>query len=432
MNISKLAYCANSEDLFSQLSQLPHCVWLDSGRPGDQRERYDILTAMPSSIIDKASAKDLCARLQSKLDSHTNSSDLPFSGGWIGCLNYDFRHSHFGLASRPSTQAAWFGWYDWAIVVDHQLEQTSLLVLKTCPAATLAELERALRAVVPPATFVCSEFRADEQKKTYIGSIKRIKDYLLAGDCYQVNYTQRFTADFAGNAASAYVCLRNAVPSPFSAYLDLGGSKILSISPERFVQLQAQRALAQPIKGTIGRGTNKEEDEKLSRQLQRSDKNRAENVMIVDLLRNDFGQHCLPGSVEVPQLFEVQSFANVHHLVSSVCGTLPTHVSHPEFVLACFPGGSITGAPKKRAMEIIQELESHNRQAYCGSIGYFSCNNKSDFNIAIRTLVQSDKKIRAWAGGGIVMDSEADAEYDECLTKIGRLLRALEHGSASD
>lgn len=425
MNIIDLPYQVSSEALFLKLRQLPHCVWLDSGKPNGACGRYDILSAIPSQIVTASDASDLAQQLELKLKQNTNASTLPFSGGWIGQLNYDYKHLDFGL---PPTDArgAWFGWYDWAIVVDHEQKITSLVMLSSCSTKISEQVQQALSGddqATP--NYTCSAFTADESKDHYLTAIARIHEYLLAGDCYQVNYTQRFTAHFSGSAAAAYLRLRNTVPSPFCAYLDLGERILLSVSPERFIRLQQQQALTQPIKGTSRRGKNKDEDAVLKEELLKSEKNRAENVMIVDLLRNDFGQLCMPGSVKVPQLFEIQSYTNVHHLVSTITGTLPEHVSHSELVLACFPGGSITGAPKKRAMQIIDELERHSRNAYCGSIGYFSCNRNTDFNIAIRTMEQKGGQIHAWAGGGIVVESEPEAEYEECFAKIGHLMRAL-------
>lgn len=430
MNIIDLPYQKNPETYFLKLSHLSHCVWLDSGKPDSAGGRYDIISALPSETIH-ADGNDITERLEERLKSHTNSCKLPFSGGWIGQFSYNYRHAHFGIAQTPS-QSAWFGWYDWAIIVDHQLATTTLLTLPTCTPSTVRRvLDSIATPAIPHPHFSCSAFAPDESKSRYLASISRIKEYLLAGDCYQVNYAQRFSAHFSGTAAGAYLCLRTAVPSPFCAYLDLGQRTLLSVSPERFIQLQKRHAITQPIKGTARRGNTDDEDAQLRSQLLQSAKNRAENVMIVDLLRNDFGQLCLPGSVKVPQLFEVQSLANVHHLVSTVVGTLPPQVNHTQFIASCFPGGSITGAPKKRAMEIIEDLELFGRSAYCGSIGYFSCNSNTDFNIAIRTMEQSGEQIRAWAGGGIVSDSEAEAEYDECLAKIGLLMEALEQDATN-
>lgn len=432
VKIIDLPYQKNSETLFLKLSRLSHCVWLDSGKPDSAHGRYDIISALPGEILS-ADSDRLDDHLEKRLEAHTNTCDLPFSGGWIGQFSYDYRNGDFGLTRPHGGLSAWFGWYEWAVVVDHKQARSVLLTLPTCHSDIVKQVQQALSVPAPPAShFTCSAFAPDEGKDRYLASVARIKEYLVAGDCYQVNYTQRFSANFSGSTADAYIRLRNTVPSPFCAYLDLGQSSLLSVSPERFIQLQQQQALTQPIKGTVRRGDDTDEDTQLKEQLLQSAKNRAENVMIVDLLRNDLGQLCLPGTVKVPQLFEVQSFANVHHLVSTISGTLPAHISHVRFLLSCFPGGSITGAPKKRAMQIIEELELHSRSAYCGSIGYFSCNGNTDFNVAIRTMEQKDGRIHAWAGGGIVTDSEPEAEYDECFAKISHLMQALASRTASE
>jgi para-aminobenzoate synthetase component 1 len=181
------------------------------------------------------------------------------------------------------------------------------------------------------------------------------------------------------------------------------------------------------IKVTNARGKTQEKDEQLAQQLINSEKDRAENLMIVDLLRNDLGKSCIPGSIQVDQLFELQSFETVHHLVSTISGQLKPDMHALDVLASCFPGGSITGAPKLRAMEIIEELEPYRRNAYCGAIGYISCDGQMDTNIAIRTMICEEKTIHCWAGGGIVADSEADKEYEECFTKVEKLFAALEN-----
>ena len=434
MDIIELPYQPDSESLFFKLQELSHCIWLDSGDPGTSDARYDIFSALPSQIITGENGS-LEPQLEQMLSQSSNTSELPFSGGWIGYFEYAYNHHSLGVHPIPENNHARFGWYDWGIVVDHKTQKTQMFFLSRCPTKIRKHASQAFLAM-PPQTakfspFTCSNFSNDEEKSHYGESIARIKDYLYAGDCYQVNYTQRFSAEFAGSSANAFICLRKSVPSPFSAFLNIGEKSLLSISPERFIRIDQRDAVTQPIKGTAQRGQSESEDRDLKLQLKSSAKNLAENLMIVDLLRNDFGQLCITGSVKVPHLFEVQSFANVHHLVSTICGTLPDQVSHVQFVHSCFPGGSITGAPKKRAMQIIEELERFDRGAYCGSIGYFSCNQKSDFNIAIRTMEVRNNKIYAWAGGGIVVDSETESEYKECFTKIQRLMHALERGSES-
>jgi para-aminobenzoate synthetase component 1 len=216
-----------------------------------------------------------------------------------------------------------------------------------------------------------------------------------------------------------YAALRNANPAPYSAYLDIGDAQILSSSPECFLRMNDRDIITRPIKGTLPRHRDPAD-------LLRSAKDQAELLMITDLERNDLGRVCEFGSVHVPELFRVESFATVHHLVATVAGKLRADVSHVQALRACFPGGSITGAPKIRAMEIIDELEQHARGVYCGAIGYFGHDGTSHFNIAIRTIVHQSGLLTFHAGGGIVADSEPDAEYDETLAKAEGILRALD------
>ena len=219
--------------------------------------------------------------------------------------------------------------------------------------------------------------------------------------------------------------LRKALPSPFSAFLSWDDKALLSLSPERFIKASGQQVEAKPIKGTITRGISVKEDQEQAIALMNSSKDRAENLMIVDLLRNDLGKSCEPGSIRVPKLFNLESFANVHHLVSTVTGRIRADVSALDLLKGCFPGGSITGAPKKRAMEIIAELEDVPRTVYCGSIGYISANGRMDTNIAIRTLLAENNKLHCWGGGAIVSDSQADSEYLESLAKVSLLMDTL-------
>ncbi|MFC6635846.1 aminodeoxychorismate synthase component I [Microbulbifer taiwanensis] len=254
----------------------------------------------------------------------------------------------------------------------------------------------------------------------------RILDYIAAGDIYQANFTQRFGTGYEGDLFAAYLALRGRAAGPFSAYMDLPRGKLLSLSPERFIRADGNSLQTEPIKGTAARNSDAAEDARVAKALQASAKDRAENLMIVDLLRNDFGKLCRRGSVRVPQLFQLASFANVHHLVSTITGELSEEYSFADLLGACFPGGSITGAPKRRAMQIIGELESSPRGAYCGSVGYLSSCGRADTNIAIRTFTASDGRITCAAGGGIVADSDPAAEHEECLAKVRLLLETVE------
>jgi para-aminobenzoate synthetase component 1 len=259
----------------------------------------------------------------------------------------------------------------------------------------------------------------------YRRAFARVAAYIRDGDCYQVNLARRFAAPVAGHPWTLYRRLRRHNPGAHSAYVAFPGGAVLSSSPERFLRLRDGVAETRPIKGTAPRGATPEEDARLAAGLAASAKDRAENVMIVDLLRNDLGRTCLPGSIHVPELFAVERYAAVHHLVSTVRGTLAPGEDALSLLRGCFPGGSITGAPKVRAMEIIEELEPHRRGVYCGAIGYLGVDGAMDTNIAIRTLVVSGGSVRFWSGGGIVADSDPQAELAETEHKAAALRRAL-------
>jgi para-aminobenzoate synthetase component 1 len=319
------------------------------------------------------------------------------------------------------------GIYPWAIVQDHHKQQAWLVVNKAV-AATYNFLE--IEHICLPNTqntrfhdlkqnlkstsnsFKINGFESNLKVGSYRLAIQKIHRYIAAGDCYQVNFAQRFSASCQGDSFEAYLTLRDALPSPFSAYMELPEGAILSLSPERF------------IKGTIARGKTPEEDAANALRLESSLKDRAENLMIVDLLRNDLSKTCT--DIKVPELFSLQSFANVHHLVSTVTGTLKPNKTAVDLLASSFPGGSITGAPKIRAMEIIEELEPVRRSLYCGSLGYISACGNMDTSIAIRTLVRDKNNIHCWGGGGIVADSEPDKEYQETIAKVKVLLDTLE------
>ncbi|MDF5303005.1 aminodeoxychorismate synthase component I, partial [Vibrio parahaemolyticus] len=254
----------------------------------------------------------------------------------------------------------------------------------------------------------------------------KVQEYLLSGDCYQINLAQRFNAPYQGSEWQAYLKLESANQAPFSAFIRMPESSILSISPERFLELKDRVIETKPIKGTRPRSEDPKQDNANAHDLQTAEKDQAENLMIVDLLRNDIGRVASPGSVHVPKLFDIESFPAVHHLVSTIRANLDEQYSPADLLRACFPGGSITGAPKVRAMQIIEELEPHRRSAYCGSIGYISRHGRMDTSITIRTIVAENHKLYAWAGGGVVADSDCASEYQETLDKLSKILPALQ------
>ncbi len=269
-------------------------------------------------------------------------------------------------------------------------------------------------------------FRAEQGREDYLHSLGRIKDYLQAGDCYQVNLAQRFSAHFKGDPLTAWLALQAAHPAPHSCYFDAGDSQIFGVSPERFLSIRDRQVVTEPIKGSRPRGATTEEDRAFGEELLSNPKDRAENLMIVDLLRNDLGACCEPGSIQADPLFELRRFSNVQHLVSTVTGTLRRDLSPLDALLGAFPGGSITGAPKKRAMEIIAELEPVPRGAYCGSFFWMDNKGNLDSNILIRTLQTEGGRLYCHGGGGIVFDSVPEAEYEESCFKVAKLMAALE------
>jgi para-aminobenzoate synthetase component 1 len=326
------------------------------------------------------------------------------------------------------------GRYLWAVVIDHQLQRSCLMHHPKVNETSLQQVQQRLAqnltadSVRQAHPFVLTTaFVSNMDRATYGQALNRIDDYIHAGDCYQINFTQRFSATCSGDPWLAYRALRKTAPTPFAAFLESNDGTILSLSPERFLEASREgKVETRPIKGTRPRATNTDEDQYLAQQLLQSPKDRAENLMIVDLLRNDLSKSCLPGSVNVPELFSIEHYPNVHHMVSSVCGILRPGVTAVQLLRDCFPGGSITGAPKIRAMEIIDELEPQRRSIYCGSIGYISACGTMDTSITIRTLLVQKDRIYCWAGGGIVADSDIDDEYQESYNKVNNLLQTLE------
>ncbi|WP_334078896.1 aminodeoxychorismate synthase component I [Microbulbifer sp. M83] len=439
LQIVAIPYSINTPMAFQAIADLPAPVWLDSGRPVAPGGRFDIISADPLATLElDAHTREPFSELDDllcELAPQDSDAQLPFCGGAIGYAGYELGMAENFLAPDPrptGLPAGFFGLYSWALIVDHQLCASHLVFHPACTDIQVRDLIARFNAVswqdeASTGRFALgAPFAHEFSRDDYCRRIERILDYIRAGDIYQANFTQRFTAPFEGDPLAAYLALRSQVAGPFSAYLDLAGGQILSLSPERFIHADGSSVQTEPIKGTAPRHPDPVEDTRVAEALQHSVKDRAENLMIVDLLRNDFSKRCRSGSVRVPELFELATFANVHHLVSRITGELPEGSYFTDLLGACFPGGSITGAPKRRAMEIIRELELSPRGIYCGSIGYLSSCGRADTNIAIRTFNTSDGLVTGAAGGGIVADSSPAAEHDECLNKIGMLLATLE------
>ena len=385
-------------------SHSPHYFLLESSLGG----RYTIEAWDPVEVIEAKPGKNFFALLRSKLREtpHIDAPDMPFAGGWIGYLSYElYDEIESSIAPRPTTliPRAVFARYDRFEIHEGRKHF------------------QASPSTPHPASSVTSE----STREDYIRKVEKIRELIEAGDCYQVNLSQKFSSIVQHPSDVIYRRLREISPSPFAAYLNLGDAQILSSSPESFLSVDQRHVTTRPIKGTRSRGATADEDSRLVKELEGSEKDRAELLMITDLERSDLGRVCIPGSVRVSELAKVESYPQVHHLVSTIEGDLSEGKDIVDLLRAVFPGGSITGAPKIRAMQIIREIEPHTREVYCGAIGFISSNGKAQFNVAIRTMVIKDGSAHFWSGGGIVADSEPEAEYEEMLTKAKGMMEAL-------
>jgi para-aminobenzoate synthetase component I len=467
-------------DCCERLAGLPYRVFLDSAARGARLGRYSFLTADPVAVARSKGAHIEC-------DGHPVTGDVldtvrtlltpfatdplpglpPFQGGAAGYLAYDWGRV---LERLPAPRYedldvpdVVLGIYDWVLAWDHEWSRAWLIstgLLERAPlsrstraaeraAAVLERLNpgrpapsakaearpRAARSggcpaptypVGADATDPRLEVRSSFTHAGYLDAVARVREYIFAGDIFQANLSQRFDAPLVEPPWSLYRRLRARNPAPFAAYLDFPEALVLSASPERFLSVTVDgRVETRPIKGTRPRGVGPEHDAALGMALTASPKDRAENLMIVDLLRNDLSRVCSPGSVHVPELFALEHYATVHHLVSTVIGDLAPGQDALSLLRAAFPGGSITGAPKVRAMEIIAELEPSERGVYCGAIGYWSLTGALDCSVAIRTAVAHAGRVYFNAGGGIVADSEPEQEFRETLDKARGMIDAL-------
>ncbi|RYM65189.1 aminodeoxychorismate synthase, component I [Serratia liquefaciens] len=445
-NLKSLPYTPTTLlELFAPLAQQPWAMLLHSGFAEHSHNRFDILVAAPKVTLttrgqiteicrgmeEQQSQEDPFQLLQQQLEQQNQhpaaNTDLPFQGGALGLFGYDLGRRVEKLPQMAQADITLpdmaVGIYDWALIADHHKKTLTLL--------SYGDTEQRWQWLCsqqsePQQDFtLTSRWQANMTRQQYGEKFQRIQQYLRSGDCYQINLAQRFSADYQGDEWQAFQQLNVSNRAPFSAFLRLPDNAVLSVSPERFLWLENQQIQTRPIKGTLPRMADAEQDARQAQRLANSAKDRAENLMIVDLLRNDIGRVAEPGSVKVPELFVVEPFPAVHHLVSTITATLPERTPATELLRACFPGGSITGAPKVRAMEIIEELEPQRRNAYCGSIGYISACGTMDTNITIRTLFTESGRIYCSAGGGIVADSQEQAEYQETFDKVGRILPQL-------
>ncbi|MBL4831275.1 MAG: aminodeoxychorismate synthase component I [Aliivibrio sp.] len=449
LNYQTLNYSHNAIlTWFESISNQPWAMLLRSASKQHPDNRFDILVADPIATLHThgstttirvrgeqpaTSVEDPFSLLEHYkmrlLPTINHVENLPFLGGVLGYFSYDLGRRVETIPSTSShdivTADMAIGLYDWALIADHKLKKLTLVQPKNSQREQwLNDFKVPMSENCVPFKLTC-DWRSNMSYDQYQNKFNKIQQYLLAGDCYQINLAQRFYASYQGSEWQAYQHLEQANQAPFSAYIKTDEATILSVSPERFLSLSSRDIETKPIKGTRPRSHQADEDKRLAEELRHAEKDRAENLMIVDLLRNDIGRVAKAGSVSVPHLFEIESFPAVHHLVSTITATLDDQYSPEQLLRACFPGGSITGAPKIRAMEIIEELEPHRRNSYCGSIGYISRCGNMDTSITIRTLIANQSNLYAWAGGGIVADSDCKAEYQETLDKLSKILPIL-------
>ncbi|MGC4012973.1 MAG: aminodeoxychorismate synthase component I [Luteolibacter sp.] len=394
-------------DVAARLRHLGGLVFFDTAgnRPSSSPMPVSVIAARPVRMIEgNVHVAGDRARLQAILDAsrgETADHGFPLGGlcGWVG-YEGDFV----------------FGEFPEMLVFVHDSGEWW----------EIGTLSSELRETADEPVRV-AEFHSCTSRESYLANVRRAQEWIAAGDIYQVNLSQSFRATIEGGSLfPLYGHLREATPAPMAAWLSLGGTEVLSSSPETFLRISGRGIETRPIKGTRPRFVDPDEDRRSAYELQTSAKEISELVMITDLLRNDIGQVCEFGSVHVAEMLKLETLEQVHHLVSTVTGTLREGISAIDALAACFPGGSITGAPKKRAMEIISELEQRERGLYCGAIGWFGFNGESQFNIAIRTLVREGDQLSYDVGGGIVADSDPQKEYEETLHKAAGIRLAIE------
>lgn len=452
-----------SFDIFHQLHQGTDYFLLDSSKEESPYSQYSILGLNPFLTVKyknkKIYVKDYLHNiptfhqvetslsifdfLQDILDKHTihNPTKLPFIAGGIGYFSYDLSKELENLPTTTHVSAdipdCYYVFYDNCIIHDLKTHLVTIsgLGLLSDPEKSVKKILQELnevRDVKRPKNVNCEQdkkayvFKSSFTRKTYMNAIESMKRYIQEGHIYISNMTHTFVSPYYEDPLKTYEKLRQINPAPFSAYLPCDNFYILSSSPERFLELKNRRIQTRPIKGTLPRGKTPEEDIANRLQLEASEKDKSELLMIVDLERNDLSRVCIPGTVKVTELFKTEQYATVYHLVSTIVGQLKENFSLMDCIKATFPGGSITGAPKIRAMEIIDELEHTNRGLYTGSIGYLGFDGNADFNIVIRTVIIKDSMAYIGVGGGITWESDPALEYQETIDKGIALFNALD------
>ena len=438
--------------LFEAIKDKENVFFLDSSLHKGSLGRYSFLGFEPFYIFKAEGQKDSLNQLRELLKRYQLvNTKFPFLGGAVGYLAYNFGlRSGRTVCGRYIKEKAkddlglpdvFWGFYDTIIALDHW--KGKLTVFSTGfpeKGSSLAKKrsEQRLKEVilqlprvnikktpVQPQTKHRFKLTSNFTKEKYLKAVTKAKDYIRKGDIYQVNLSQRFSAETVLNSFDLYQKLRQASHSDFSAYLDCGDFQIISSSPERFLNFDGKKVSTRPMKGTRPRGINPRADARHKRDLLKSPKDKAELLMIVDLLRNDLGRVCKYGSIKVNSLRALEAYSTVYQTTASIEGVLHPDQDRIGLLKACFPGGSITGCPKIRSMQIIDELEPTQRSIYTGCLGYLGFNNTMDLNILIRTILKKNDTIYFQAGGGIVADSEAESEYEETIIKAQGMLRAI-------
>ena len=425
ISVSRLLHALN------ELTQLVYLQNVDAPVIAFLPERYQVFQEKQHFFFQRTAdfcyiSDDQASELSTEIKPISTSKTDSFNGGIIGFISYDYaaqKQINIQIKSQPSlflglyrTYLKWSnaGWVLYS--TDSQAERI------------FSKIEQCISTmpVLPSPLQLQSTCQARWTQTQYQQAFQQVQEYIKAGDCYQINLTQEFTANAEGQLLSAVEHFWKLTDAPYSGYLRLDDFELLSCSPELFIDFKEQRKIVtKPIKGTMPRYADPILDEQSKQRLMASEKDQAENVMIVDLLRNDLSVYAETGSVKTPKLFNIESFNQVHHMVSEVEATLRADIHPFDVLLSALPGGSITGAPKIRAMQIIDELESAPRGAYCGSMGYFNFDGTGSWNILIRSIQKSQDKLSLWAGGGITIASECEAEYQECFDKVSALLNLL-------
>jgi len=461
--IEEVSSPLSAPEAFEHFKDRPFSFFLDSGMDHQNLGRYSFIGSDPFLILKSrgnditldwgdrqerisGSPFDVLGQMLDRYSIPQSPTPVPFTGGAVGYLSYDLCHF---IERLPATAVddlqlpeCYFAFYDAVVAFDHLKGKTYIVSTGFPEADAGRRKERAKQRIEGLAAILSTELpskkslngrampaagmRGNFTHEDYVAAVARAREYIAAGDIFQVNLSQRFDVELSIEPYELYRRLRGINPAPFASYLNFDGVTIASASPERFLRVDGDLVETRPMKGTRPRGRTEEEDDALAKELLASVKDRAENVMIVDLERNDLGRVCRYGTVKVRELWTLERYATVFQLTSTVEGRLRAGKSRIDLLKATFPGGSITGAPKVRAMEIIDELEPTKRSIYTGSIGYLGFDGRMDSSIVIRTFIVKDGKAYFQVGGGIVWDSDPEAEYQETLDKAKALIQALE------